>query len=150
MANTTISALPAATTPLAGTEVVPIVQSGVTKKVAVSAIGGGGSGTVTSVGLSAPAFLSVAGSPVTTSGTIALSYSGIALPLANGGTGATTAIAAFNALAPSQTGNSGKYLTTNGTNTSWAAVSGGGSPNLDGGTPSSNYGGITAIDGGTP
>jgi hypothetical protein len=27
---------------------------------------------------------------------------------------------------------------------------GGGSPNLDGGTPSSNYGGITAIDGGTP
>ena len=27
---------------------------------------------------------------------------------------------------------------------------GGGSPNLDGGTPTSNYGGITAIDGGTP
>jgi len=25
-----------------------------------------------------------------------------------------------------------------------------GSPNLDGGTPTSNYGGITAIDGGTP
>jgi hypothetical protein len=49
MANTTITALPAATTPLTGTEVVPIVQSGVTKKVAVSAIGGGGSGTVTSV-----------------------------------------------------------------------------------------------------
>ena len=42
------------------------------------------------------------------------------LPIANGGTGQTTANAAFNALAPSQTGNSGKYLTTNGTNTSWA------------------------------
>ena len=38
----------------------------------------------------------------------------------NGGTGQTTANAAFNALAPSQTGNSGKYLTTDGTNTSWA------------------------------
>jgi hypothetical protein len=213
MANTTISALPAATTPLAGTEVVPIVQSGVTKKVAVSAIGGGtgtvtsvsvatanglagtvatstttpaitlsttvtgvlkgngtsisaatantdyqspitltttgtsgaatfngttlnipnytsggGSGTVTSVGLSAPAFLSVGGSPVTASGTLALTYSGTAIPVANGGTGATTATAAFDALAPTQTGNSGKYLTTNGSTTSWATVSGGGSP----------------------
>jgi hypothetical protein len=38
----------------------------------------------------------------------------------NGGTGQTTANAAFNALAPSQTGNSGKYLTTDGSNTSWA------------------------------
>jgi hypothetical protein len=42
------------------------------------------------------------------------------LPIANGGTGQTTANAAFNALAPSQTGNSGKYLTTDGSNTSWA------------------------------
>jgi hypothetical protein len=36
MADVKISALPASTTPLAGTEVLPIVQSGVTKKVAVS------------------------------------------------------------------------------------------------------------------
>ena len=36
MADIKISALPAATTPLAGTEVLPIVQSGVTVKVAVS------------------------------------------------------------------------------------------------------------------
>jgi hypothetical protein len=42
--------------------------------------------------------------------------------IANGGTGQTTATAAFNALAPSQTSNSGKYLTTDGTNTSWATV----------------------------
>ena len=42
------------------------------------------------------------------------------LGLGNGGTGQTTANAAFNALAPSQTGNSGKYLTTDGSNTSWA------------------------------
>ena len=47
------------------------------------------------------------------------------VPIGKGGTGQTAANAAFNALAPSQTGNSGKYLTTNGTNTSWAAVSGG-------------------------
>jgi hypothetical protein len=47
---------------------------------------------------------------------------GTALPIASGGTGQTTATTAFNALAPSQTSNSGKYLTTNGTNTSWATV----------------------------
>jgi hypothetical protein len=44
------------------------------------------------------------------------------LPVANGGTGQTTANTAFNALAPSQTSNTGKYLTTNGTDTSWATV----------------------------
>jgi len=52
---------------------------------------GGGTGTVTSVALSAPSIFNVSGSPVTTSGTLALTYSGNALPLANGGTGATDA-----------------------------------------------------------
>ena len=47
---------------------------------------------------------------------------GSALPLASGGTGQTTATTAFNALAPSQTSNTGKYLTTDGTNSSWATV----------------------------
>jgi hypothetical protein len=42
------------------------------------------------------------------------------LPLANGGTGQATASAALNALLPSQSGNNGKYLTTNGTSPSWA------------------------------
>jgi hypothetical protein len=51
--------------------------------------GGGGSGTVTSVAASVPSFLSIAGSPITTSGTLAISYSGTALPIANGGTGLT-------------------------------------------------------------
>ena len=41
MANTKISALTAATTPLAGTEVLPIVQSGATKQVSVSNLTGG-------------------------------------------------------------------------------------------------------------
>jgi hypothetical protein len=42
------------------------------------------------------------------------------VPVANGGTGAATANDGFNALAPSQTGNNGKYLTTDGTNSSWS------------------------------
>lgn len=46
-----------------------------------------GSGSVTSVAATVPSFLSVAGSPITTSGTLAISYSGTALPPANGGTG---------------------------------------------------------------
>jgi trimeric autotransporter adhesin len=55
-----------------------------------------------------------------TSGAVTLAGT---LAIANGGTGQTTATAAFNALAPSQTSNSGKYLTTDGTNTSWGTVS---------------------------
>lgn len=47
-------------------------------------------GSVTSVDMSVPAFLSVSGGPITTSGTFAVTYSGTALPVANGGTGATT------------------------------------------------------------
>ena len=43
------------------------------------------------------------------------------IDIANGGTGQTTANLAFNALAPSQTGNTGKYLTTDGVDTSWSA-----------------------------
>jgi len=190
MANVKISQLPAASTPLAGSEEIPLVQGGITKQVTVDGLltsanlgtpsvinltyatnvpvnqatgvlpvaNGGtgaataaagiqnllpsysgnasrrlglnsgatalewvadGGGTVTSVGVSVPPFLNVSNSPITASGTIALSYSGVALPILNGGTGQTTANAAFNALAPSQSGNSGKYLTTDGTNTSW-------------------------------
>jgi hypothetical protein len=44
------------------------------------------------------------------------------LPVANGGTGQTTAAAAINALLPAQTGNTGKYLTTNGSAASWGAL----------------------------
>jgi hypothetical protein len=59
-------------------------------------------GGVTSVGLSAPAVFSVTNSPVTGSGTLTLSYSGSALPVANGGTGLTAA------------GTTGNVLTSNG------------------------------------
>jgi hypothetical protein len=84
--------------------------------------GGGGTGTVTSVDVvGGSTGLTTTGGPITTSGTITLA--GV-LNIANGGTGQTTATAAINALLPSQTGNSGKYLTTNGTTPSWATVSG--------------------------
>jgi hypothetical protein len=98
---------------------------------------------VTSVAATVPAFLSIAGSPITTSGTLAISYSGTALPIANGGTGQTTASAAFNALSPVTTtgdliigngtnsatrlaiGANNYVLTSNGTTATWAAASGG-------------------------
>jgi hypothetical protein len=81
-----------------------------------------GTGTVTSVAMTVPAFLSVSGSPVTTSGTLAVSLSGTALPVANGGTGDTT-LTANNLLVGAGTspvtfiapGTNGQVLTSNGT-----------------------------------
>lgn len=98
---------------------------------------GTGNGTVTSVsGTGSVNGLTLSGT-VSSSGNITLggTLSGVSLgsavtgtlPIANGGTGNTTANAAINALLPSQSTNSGKYLTTDGTNTSWATVAGGGS-----------------------
>ncbi len=102
-----------------------------------------GIGTVTSVAATVPSFLSISGSPITTAGTLAISYSGTALPIANGGTGQTTASAAFNALSPVTTtgdliigngtnsatrlgiGANTYVLTSNGTTATWAAASGG-------------------------
>jgi hypothetical protein len=53
------------------------------------------------------------------------------LPIANGGTGQTTAMTAATALLPDQSSNSGKYLTTNGSGTlSWETVSGYSAPTL--------------------
>ena len=66
--------------------------------------------------------LTFSGGPITSSGTITLSGT---LGIASGGTGQTTASGAINALVPTQTGNSGKFLTTNGTAVSWATVTGG-------------------------
>ena len=60
-------------------------------------------GTVTSVAASVPSVFSISGSPITSSGTLAMTYSGTALPVANGGTGLTSP------------GTSGNVLTSNGT-----------------------------------
>jgi hypothetical protein len=46
----------------------------------------------------------------------------VPVPIASGGTGQNTASLAINALVPSQTGNSGKALVTNGTSVSWGAA----------------------------
>ena len=53
-------------------------------------------GTVTSVAATVPSFLSVSGSPITSSGTLALTYSGTALPVLNGGSGVTTSTGSGN------------------------------------------------------
>lgn len=55
-------------------------------------------GTVTSIGMTVPSFLSVSPSSITTSGVFAVTYSGTALPVANGGTGALTAALARTSL----------------------------------------------------
>jgi len=65
---------------------------------------------------------------VTGSGTGSFATSlALIVPVAKGGTGQTTANAAFNALAPSQAAHVGEVLTTNGTNTSWQPFPGAGS-----------------------
>ncbi len=46
------------------------------------------------------------------------------LPIAGGGTGSSTAAGSINALLPSQTGNSGKFLTTDGSVASWGTTHG--------------------------
>jgi hypothetical protein len=87
----------------------------------------------------------------TTNGSGVLAFG--TLGIAGGGTGQITATAAFNALAPSQSGQSGKYLTTDGTNTSWGtnplgtvtsvAVSGGTTGLTTSGGPITTSGTIT-------
>jgi hypothetical protein len=85
------------TTPAAGSDVVALWLTGVCDATTYLRADlhcvtppGATSGTVTSVALTVPSFLSISGSPVTTSGTLAVSLSGTALAVANGGTGATT------------------------------------------------------------
>jgi len=72
------------------------------------------------------------------------------LAITNGGTGQITATAAFNALAPSQTSNVGKYLTTDGTTTSWATVVSGATISNDTSTASNLYPMFSNATSGTP
>lgn len=116
--------------------------------VTLLASSGGAAGTVSSVDVSGGTTgLTTSGGPVTTSGTITLAGT---LAIANGGTGQTTAISAFNALAPSQTSNTGKYLTTDGTNTSWAPVVSGATISNDTSTASNLYPMFSNATSGTP
>ena len=66
------------------------------KTVSYNTIGAQPAGTyVTSVAATVPSFLSVSGSPITSSGTLAITYSGTALPVANGGTGLTSVTSTY-------------------------------------------------------
>jgi len=94
-----------------------------------------GAGTVTDVDASGGTTgLSFTGGPVTTTGTLTL---GGTLGIANGGTNATTRLTAINNLLPSQIGQGGNVLSTDGSNAIWTPVSGTGtvtSIDVSGGT----------------
>lgn len=117
-------------------------------------------GTVTSVGGTGTVNGITLSGTITSSGNLTLggTLSGVdlttqvtgTLPIGNGGTGQTTANAAFNALAPSQSSQSGKYLTTDGTNTSWATVNAGASLSNDTSTSTNLYPLFAAATSGTP
>lgn len=120
MPNTKITALNELTTTPASDDVLAIVDisSNETKKIKVSTLGTGGSGTVTSVALTAPAALSVSGSPITTSGTIAISGAGTTSQFIDG----TGALQTFPTLTngtvtsiTASTGLSGGTITSSGT-----------------------------------
>ena len=146
MSDKKISALTAATTPLAGSEVLPIVQGGTTKKVAVSDVAALATvnltGPITSVG-AATSIASQTGtgstfvmsaSPTLT-GTIGAAALTLTTPLgvSSGGTGLATLTSAavllgngtstVNFVSPSSSGN---VLTSNGTAWTSATPAGGG------------------------
>ena len=89
-------------------------------------------GSVTSVAMSS-SDLTITGSPITSTGTFNLVLNTV--PVAKGGTGATTVAGAQANLLPSQAGHAGQVLVTNGSGTlswttapagtiSWGAISG--------------------------
>ncbi len=73
---------------IAGTNIT--VQAGANGQLIISAGLGGGTGAVSSVAMTVPPFLSIAGSPITSAGTLAVGLSGTALPVVNGGTESTS------------------------------------------------------------
>ena len=82
---------------------------------------GPGAGSVTSVAATVPSIFSISGSPITTSGTLAMTYSGTPLPAANGGTGvannaaSTLTISGAFATTLTVSGTTGVTLPTTGT-----------------------------------
>lgn len=78
-------------------------------------------GSVTSIDATVPSIFSVSGVPITGSGTIAMTYSGTALPIANGGTNSTATATAGGAgygtgtaHAYTAAGSTGQILQSNG------------------------------------
>lgn len=102
----------------------------------------GGTGAITLTGL----LRGTGATAITGAATVSLTTEVTGtLPIANGGSGQTTANAALNAFLPAQAGKAGSYLKTDGTNTSWQSVAGSGtvtSIDISGGTT-----GLTASGG---
>ena len=101
MADLKISALPAATVPLAGTEVLPIVQGGATKQVSIDNLTTGKTVSATTVNATtfdtvvAAAKLTVSGTSVVASGT----DTNITVTLTPKGTGVVTTAASYSDVA---------------------------------------------------
>jgi hypothetical protein len=107
-----------------------------------------GGGTVTSVAASVPSFLSIAGSPITTSGTLAISLSGTALPTTSGGTNLTSFTSGGVVYASSSSAlATGSALTFDGSKLTVSATSG--ETGLLTATGVSNYLSIKGDTGGT-
>lgn len=124
MADVKISALPSATTPLAGTEQIPLVQSGSTKKVTVD-------GLFTSANLGTPSAISL-----TNATNVPVDQATGVLPVNHGGTGTTTPalVAGTNVTIsgtwPNQTINSVAGAVTGVTATAPVVSSGGTAPDI--------------------
>jgi hypothetical protein len=123
---------------------------------------GAGMGSVSSVAMTVPSFLSVSGSPITTTGTLAVTLSGTALPVANGGTGVTAFggvntllyTSSANTLTSLPIGTNGQILVVNaGGNLAWSstlpATAGVDSINFGttGLTPNTNTQGVVTVSG---
>jgi hypothetical protein len=109
--------------PIGNTTGNTLTKATLTAGTGISITNGGGSitiaatasgGTVTSVAASVPSFLSVSGSPITGAGTLAITYSGTALPVANGGTGITAFGTGIAAALGANIGSAGAPVLFNG------------------------------------
>ena len=104
-----------------GTSAVGVTAAGTTGQVLVGNTGSAPSWATVSSSLVSSFQTSLSGLTPSTPTTGAVTLAGT-LGISSGGTGQTTANDALNALLPSQSTNSGKYLTTDGTDSSWATV----------------------------